>query len=381
MIETVLEITLCVTSTICLWSAFLLAYDWQGVRQRRWLSLVLFLWGVAWAARACGLLFRNTGQIYYSVLPPELILVGIVAGFTFLVWPITVLSAPKVKARQLFMFCLPFLLCVVIYYGVSGMFGLPQFQFSSLHALWSHISYFSVWFRLVMCLCLFGYLVYTIKLIIKYINNYNRYVEENYSEYERYTINWMPKYLFGLVTITVFFFIHLCFASYVTFLCHNIVACVFLAWLVAKIMVYTSPYLSETTDDTIPDLSTAKGEDFNSRFDWYKQQIETWMEKETPYLSANFDLKDVMTRFGLNRTYASRIFNEGFGKSFILVVREYRIEYAKRIIEKNPTISMAEVAHHCGYSTAQAFHKAFVYCNDGLTPGKFAHSITVRGES
>lgn len=36
---------------------------------------------------------------------------------------------------------------------------------------------------------------------------------------------------------------------------------------------------------------------------------------------------------------------------------------------------MTEVAHLCGYSTAQSFHKAFVYCSNGVTPGKYAQSV------
>lgn len=372
--ETILPIVLCVSSTICLWSAFLLAYDWQGIRQRRWLSLVLFLWGLAWASRAYGLIFSDTAPMYDLVFTPELILVAIIAGFTFLVWPITVLTAPKVKPRRLLVFCLPFIFCVTIYYGIIELFDLKQFNFTSLQGVWAHISYFSVWFRLIMCTCLLGYLIFTVKLIICYIGYYNRYVEENYSEYEKYTIKWMHTYLFGLVAITVFFFINLCFASYTTFLCHNIVACAFLAWLTARVMVYNTPYAADLNEYVVPELPKTDGEDFNSMFNHYKQQIEMWMVNERPYLSADFNLKDVMTRFRLNRTYASKIFNDGFGRSFILVVREYRIEYARKIIDSNPTIPMSEVAHLCGYSTAQAFHKAFVYCNDGLTPGRYAQA-------
>ena len=379
MTDTILRITLCVSSTICLWSSLLLAYDWQGVRQRRLLSVVMLLWGLAWGTRAYGLIFGHKVLAYNEILPPVLILLGIVAGFTFLVWPLTVLTAPRVGARQLLMFCLPFIVCVSVYYGVIGLFGLKTFTITSLREFQSLISYFSVWFRLVMCATLVGYLIYTIKLMVRNITHYNKYVEENYSEYDKYTIKWMPGYLFGLVAITVAFFTQLVFASPIGFICHNVVACTFLAWLVAKVLVYNSPYYSVEPEETVSEPAAAvKGEDFNSRFDDYKAQIERWMATERPYLNSDLSLQEVMVRFKLNRTYASKIFNDGFGKSFILVVRDYRIEYAKRLIEANPDIAMGEVAHKCGYSTAQAFHKAFVYCNSGLTPGKYAQGCAKR---
>lgn len=118
-----------------------------------------------------------------------------------------------------------------------------------------------------------------------------------------------------------------------------------------------------------------RGEDFNSQFDSYKRSIEEWLQTDRPYLNADFSLQEVINRFKLNRTYASRIFNEGFGQSFILVMRHYRIEYAKELLRQNPGISITEVAQQCGYSTVQAFHKAFAYCNDGLTPGRYAQSL------
>lgn len=185
----------------------------------------------------------------------------------------------------------------------------------------------------------------------------------------------MPIYLGGLALIYFFYFFNLCFASYATFLCHNVIACVFMGWLSAKVMVYNSPYNQAVILPVSIDLSTIKGEDFNSRFDSYKTQIEMWLESERPYLNPDFNLQEIIKRFGLNRTYASKIFNDGFGKSFILVVREYRINYAKKLIENNPSVSMSEISRLCGYSTPQAFHKAFAYCNDGLTPGKYAVSL------
>ncbi len=41
----------------------------------------------------------------------------------------------------------------------------------------------------------------------------------------------------------------------------------------------------------------------------------------------------------------------------------------------NPGMSLSDVAQQCGYSTVQAFHKAFAYCNGGMTPGKYAQSL------
>lgn len=158
------------------------------------------------------------------------------------------------------------------------------------------------------------------------------------------------------------------------------VICILLAWLAPRLGArglrkgYGQPIPAD--HDGLPENDAeVRGEDFNSQFDSYKRSIEEWQQTDRPYLNADFSLQEVINRFNLNRTYASRIFNEGFGQSFILVMRRYRIEYAKELLRQNPGISITEVAQQCGYSTVQAFHKAFAYCNDGLTPGRYAQSL------
>lgn len=375
---TYLSAILCVTSTICLWSAILLVVNWQGVKQRRWLAFMLLFWGIGWTRRVCGLIFGDTVITYNVVLPPEPIIAGMFASFTFLIWPIALLKKRAFNRKEIILFLLPFFACIIVYYGAIKIFGLHQFVFTSLGEVWRHITYFSVWFRIIMCLCLIGYLAATIKLIFKCITGYNQYVEENYAEYEKFTIKWMPKYILGLIIIAILFFLNLFVGSIATFVAHNIVTALFMAWLSARVMVYTSPYASELADDVIPNSTTDKGQDFSAMFDVYKLQIERWLLSERPYLSSDFSLKNVMSHFCLNRTYASKIFNEGFGRTFMVVIRELRIEHAKKLIEQNPTITMADVAHLCGYSTPQAFHRAFVYCSGGQTPGEYALALKTK---
>lgn len=376
--ETYLQYILLINTSICIWNVVLLTFNWQHIKPRRWLALMLLFWGISWGLRAYGLTFEDATLKYNIVLAPEMLLIGMFTSFTFLVWPIALMNPDKFNVRILFMFLIPFIICAIVYYGIIELFGLQTFTFRTLGDFTDHIAYFSVWFRIVMCLCLLGYLVVTVRLSYRYMSEYNKYVEENYAEYTKYTIKWIYAYLIGIVVISITYFTNQFYPSVGTFMVHNIVASIFLAWLSANVMVYNYPYKEDIREYVIPTLSAVKGEDFNSMFEVYKEQIEKWLLSERPYLSADFRLKDVISHFNLNRTYASKIFNEGFGKSFMLVIRELRVEYAKKLIEHNPSITMAEVSHLCGYSTPQAFHKAFVYCNDGQTPGEYALAVKTK---
>ena len=64
---------------------------------------------------------------------------------------------------------------------------------------------------------------------------------------------------------------------------------------------------------------------FLNKLPAYHDEIANWMIKEKPYLNPSFKLMDVSNILPLNRTYLSRVFNDGFGESFSNVVRNYRI--------------------------------------------------------
>jgi len=111
-------------------------------------------------------------------------------------------------------------------------------------------------------------------------------------------------------------------------------------------------------------------EGFKSRIPQYADVIKAWFENERPYLDRSFRLIDVATVVPLNRTYLSRIFNEGLGESFSDMVGRLRMEEAKRLLVESPEISIAEIAERCGFATHSSFHRAFVRYA-GMKPGDY----------
>lgn len=124
-------------------------------------------------------------------------------------------------------------------------------------------------------------------------------------------------------------------------------------------------------DDT--DSSTAVVDDLEivDKWDQYKQEIEQWFETERPYLNEDFRLNNVVDRFPLNRSYISRIFNEGYGKSFSIVVRDYRLREGERLLNEEPAMTVAQVAERCGFSSSSSFIRAFSSTHDGVTPKQY----------
>ena len=98
---------------------------------------------------------------------------------------------------------------------------------------------------------------------------------------------------------------------------------------------------------------------FNDRLTNYKEKLEEWMETEKPYLRKDFKLIDAMEILPLNRSYLSRLFNEGYGESFYQFVMRYRIEESKRLLLSRPDLKITKIAELSGFSSISVFGRAF----------------------
>lgn len=119
--------------------------------------------------------------------------------------------------------------------------------------------------------------------------------------------------------------------------------------------------------------TTAFVDDFADKISGYTCQVREWLERECPYLNPDFKLIDVLAAVPLNRTYLSRVFNEGFGSSFSTVVRGYRLAHARKLLVDQPMLSVVEVARRSGFSSGSVFHRVFLAAV-GLTPMQYRRS-------
>lgn len=102
----------------------------------------------------------------------------------------------------------------------------------------------------------------------------------------------------------------------------------------------------------------------------YKIMLERWMQMEKPYLNKDFKLLDVMQALPLNRSYLSRMFNEAYGETFCSFIMRYRIEESVRLLETRSDLTIVQIAHLCGFSSASVFGRAFLK-NIGMTPKEY----------
>ena len=165
-----------------------------------------------------------------------------------------------------------------------------------------------------------------------------------------------------------------------------------LSYLFYKALFYESPYpanyfesLDEAqqkmksdeiyvlSDSNQMDLGGSSGltdQTFESKISDYTDLLRKWLDEEKPYLYKEFKLTDVSRVLPLNRSYLSRVFNEGFGKNFSDVVRLYRIEYSKKLLQENASLPLSDIAERSGFSSDSTYIRSFKQVH-GITPSQF----------
>lgn len=121
--------------------------------------------------------------------------------------------------------------------------------------------------------------------------------------------------------------------------------------------------------DTVADRDLKISSEIESRI--LKRLIK--FENDNEYLDSSLKLTSMAELFETNTKYLSKIILKVKDKSFIVYIRELRIQYAKEQIELDKQFRMYKVeviAFESGFKTAESFSKAF-YNKYGVYPSKF----------
>jgi AraC-like DNA-binding protein/tetratricopeptide (TPR) repeat protein len=109
---------------------------------------------------------------------------------------------------------------------------------------------------------------------------------------------------------------------------------------------------------------------FETRMPIYKAMLEQCMTEKKPFTDANFRLQDLMEHLPLNRSYLSRLFNDGYGISFYDYIKSKRVAYSKELIISRPDLSTEQIGKLSGFSSGSFFSRAFTE-KEGISPLKY----------
>lgn len=388
----ILPILITMAAVICLGGASLLFLRGRNNRSRRLLASIMLAWGIFYVIRIVGMLMGNQNLYFTKVDIANVFLLtsGNLYLIILLLYPLEIVRPGWLNLKRTGLLLLPYIGVTLFYYFVLSLLGQKPLILSDINQFMEHIGQFNVWFRILMTLSIAAYLAYLFRLTWRYKEFYQQWCRNNYSDDETMNISWLRQYGIGVVLIGVAYFWGVFDGNTYRFIIHNLTVQCFFCYTLYKGLFHDNPYTENFFSYTLDEneacqkaelkekvsstenvcLLEVKGNEnaFLKKLPTYCDKISSWMIKKKPYLNPNFKLIDVSEILPLNRTYLSRVFNEGFGNSFNDVVRNYRLREAEWLLVNRKDIPVGQVGELCGFSSPSVFHRAFVQSHDGLTP-------------
>jgi AraC-like DNA-binding protein len=102
------------------------------------------------------------------------------------------------------------------------------------------------------------------------------------------------------------------------------------------------------------------------------QKLSVIIEKEL-YLNPNFSLEEAAKELKVTKHLLSQYVNEIVGKSFSNLIKEYRIEKAKKLLETEKNYTIESLGYDSGFNSKSTFFTAFKKIT-GLTPAEYQKS-------
>ncbi len=93
----------------------------------------------------------------------------------------------------------------------------------------------------------------------------------------------------------------------------------------------------------------------------YKEQIDSFMEKQRPYANAGLTINELANGLKMQPHLLSKVINEVYGKNFFDFINEHRIEEFKKKFEdpRNKQYTLLTIAFEVGFNSKTAFNRAF----------------------
>ncbi len=346
----------------------------RGNRARRMLAWALLMAAVFFLFQVVNQTLNRPLFLRRDFFSPSSLIIGNIVALVILPYTIEVLKPGWLTWRRGLLAALPFLGCVGLYFLVLWILHEPILKLTGPAHLQENLPQFNVWFRFVFFLVILGYIVAMHGLLLRNEAKYKAWCLDNYSNPQDYEVSWLYYINIALFCLTISFMVLIFTGKPINFVIHQCVFIVLAGFSIYKVLFHENPYPEGffQGDSKPEEALPATGEEdlFKKRIPEYKARLEEWFLHSKPFLRSGIKLMDVREVLPLNRTYLSRVFNEGFGESFSQVILNARLEEASRLLKGDTDLNVGQIARQCGFQSPSTFNRTFVK-KYGQTPKKY----------
>ena len=323
---------------ICFFGAAQCIRHLESNRIRKAWAIILILWG-GWELVMVALFKTayNPFQVGHELMESTPMLVACVFAWMLLIYPSISIRPGKFN------------------WGRDALFLLPLAALGVIDYL------LPVDLRILIAL----YPLWLMYIVFQNIRRYREWCEQNFSTLDNIDAQWIVRYMVMIVLSGLVFY-YLCVRD-------DPARAFTQQWYLMFVLGYTTEQVLFRPDPWERLHSTAVEEEKEEPHlanAAYRATLETWIEKEKPYLNPDFQLSDLRQVLPLNRTYLSQLINNEYHCTFFQWVSRMRIEEAKELMNAHPEMKMHEIAERCGFASPVVFSRVFIR-ETGIAPSKW----------
>ncbi|APX99715.1 helix-turn-helix domain-containing protein [Lacinutrix venerupis] len=147
----------------------------------------------------------------------------------------------------------------------------------------------------------------------------------------------------------------------------------FLVFIVQFFKLKYNSKVNETVNSITNKPKTAKYEKSSLKIEDTNEilnKLSNHMKAKKPFLDNAFSLSLLSKQVNISKHHITEVLNTTLQKNFFLFVNEYKIEEAKKIMQKNNKEKLQTVAHLSGFNSKTTFIKYFKQI-EGITPSEY----------
>lgn len=255
---------------------------------------------------------------------------------------------------------------------------------------------FDVWGIIVIYLMPYAYMFGMFRNFKKTYPIYVSYIEMNYPSLDKESRRWLKSASYTpVLTLLVFNALVILQDPLTTLIYTVVVTSVFLIITIRSLHFASlqdqfahldqdtdyASFVSLQEDKAKAELEILKIEaevaeaDANNRAYIYEfiEQFNAWFEADKPYLDPKFQQSDVMKKFGISRSKASYLINNGLNCSFSEYVVKKRLETACELLKQHQEVPINEISIRSGFYSHSNFSRTF-HRYTGMTPNEYRNS-------
>lgn len=220
----------------------------------------------------------------------------------------------------------------------------------------------SIWEQLIFYVFVSFYLFQLIRFAIK-LFSYSKWIKEKmdnyFSDKESQYLNWvfnlfLIAFIVGILNIAVFFI-----DSYALTFFISVMSLILFVVLGIKYLNYV--YYFNIVSPVVNEQPIVSASNTMSETESYAELdhiVLQWINKKS-YLKQGITIVDVAQELNTNRTYLSNYINTEKAVNFSNWINGLRIEEAKRLMQEDSNLSIADIAYRVGYTDVSSFSRNF----------------------